>query len=122
MILLTPAFLLVDHGHFQYNCVMLGLVFLGYISIVSNHEYLGCVFFTIALSKKQMAMYYALGFFSILIGKALLRSRLLIESNYRFNVNMSTIIEFLVIVFSYGWIVIIISLILWSPWISYTLP
>jgi alpha-1,3-glucosyltransferase len=42
LILCVPGFVLVDHGHFQYNCVMLGLVLAAYIAIVTDHDFVLC--------------------------------------------------------------------------------
>ncbi|KAI9798400.1 MAG: Glucosyltransferase-like protein [Piccolia ochrophora] len=58
-ILMQPATMLIDHGHFQYNTVMLGF-FLACLSNVLAERYLwACVFFVAALGFKQMALYYA---------------------------------------------------------------
>ena len=38
LILLVPAFILIDHGHFQYNCVMLGMVLGAYLAVVNNQN------------------------------------------------------------------------------------
>ncbi|TYZ65358.1 hypothetical protein PybrP1_012682 [[Pythium] brassicae (nom. inval.)] len=59
VVLVQPAFLLIDHGHFQYNTVTLGLTALAVALIVRDHEFLGSVAFCLALNFKQMALYYA---------------------------------------------------------------
>ena len=122
LILCLPGFILVDHGHFQYNCVMLGLVLAAYISATTDHEYLTCVFFSIALSTKQMSMYYALGFFGMLFGKALFTSHLLHPTKYKFQPSRTHLIWFGSSVFSYAWVVVITTVMLWLPWISYNHP
>ena len=67
-ILMQPATRLVDHGHFQYNTVMLGFV-LAYMSSMLAGRYLwGCVFFVAALCFKQMALYFAPAVFAFLLG------------------------------------------------------
>lgn len=33
LLLSAPLLILIDHGHFQYNCVMLGLVLLGFLCL-----------------------------------------------------------------------------------------
>ncbi|KAI5307617.1 Glucosyltransferase-like protein, partial [Ascosphaera atra] len=58
-ILLQPATLLVDHGHFQFNTVMLGYVVAAMESMAAERFLWACVFFVAALGFKQMALYYA---------------------------------------------------------------
>ncbi|GAA5911465.1 hypothetical protein JCM6882_005009 [Rhodosporidiobolus microsporus] len=70
-ILLQPALLLVDNGHFQYNSLMLGLALHALNCFQSNHDLLGAVFFVLSLGFKQMALYYAPGVFGYLLGKCL---------------------------------------------------
>lgn len=63
LVLLYPAQILIDHGHFQYNCVFLGLVLLAIIMMIEGHQKLSAIFFTYALCYKQMSLYYSLPFF-----------------------------------------------------------
>ncbi|KFY15604.1 hypothetical protein V491_05630 [Pseudogymnoascus sp. VKM F-3775] len=67
-ILLQPATILIDHVHFQYNTVMLGLVLACASSIVAGRYMWSCVFFVFALGFKQMALYYAPTIFAYLLG------------------------------------------------------
>ncbi|KFY26053.1 hypothetical protein V493_04297 [Pseudogymnoascus sp. VKM F-4281 (FW-2241)] len=67
-ILLQPATILIDHVHFQYNTVMLGLVLACASSIVAGRYMWSCVFFVFALGFKQMALYYAPAIFAYLLG------------------------------------------------------
>ena len=71
LILLQPALILIDHGHFQYNCVSLGLTLWAVIAVTTHHDILGSILFTLALNYKQMELYHALPFFCYLLGKAL---------------------------------------------------
>lgn len=67
-ILMQPATILVDHGHFQYNTVMLGFV-VAFLACITNRAFgLSCVFFVAALGFKQMALYYAPAVFAYLLG------------------------------------------------------
>lgn len=98
-VLLQPALILIDHGHFQYNCVMLGLAVLAFCLLTSslpNLQALGggsaaeplqklllrtlsqristdyvfaAVTFTMSLMFKQMALYYAPAVFAIMLGR-----------------------------------------------------
>lgn len=67
-ILLQPATILIDHGHFQYNTVMLGLMVASIESILTGRWPLSCAFFVASLGFKQMALYYAPVMFSFLLG------------------------------------------------------
>ena len=69
-----PAYLLIDHGHFQYNCVVLGLVTYAIVGLCSGWQLMAAVFFCLALSFKQMALYYAPVFFIFLLSDACARS------------------------------------------------
>ncbi|KAL3904654.1 MAG: hypothetical protein SGILL_009984, partial [Bacillariaceae sp.] len=61
--LIQPAIVLIDHGHFQYNTVALGLSIAAFSSMVQGPGFESCVwggfFFTLALNFKQMTLYYA---------------------------------------------------------------
>ncbi len=67
-VLLQPATLLVDHAHFQYNTVMLGLATASLSSMLAGRFLWAAVFFVGALGFKQMALYYALPVFAFLLG------------------------------------------------------
>ncbi|KAF0512370.1 ALG6, ALG8 glycosyltransferase [Gigaspora margarita] len=71
LILLQPALILIDHGHFQYNSVMLGLTLWAVNCFFYDHDVLGSIFFCLALSFKQMALYFAPAIFSYLLGKCI---------------------------------------------------
>ncbi|KAL0741995.1 hypothetical protein Bca4012_083508 [Brassica carinata] len=73
MILLNPCLILIDHGHFQYNCISLGLTLAAIAAVLCGSEVLTCVLFSLALSHKQMSAYFAPAFFSHLLGKCLRR-------------------------------------------------
>lgn len=69
VILFQPGLLLVDHGHFQYNSVMLGFA-VGFIWAVCEERLLvGSVLFCLSLAFKQMSLFYALPIFAFLLGK-----------------------------------------------------
>ncbi|PYH47862.1 dolichyl-P-Glc:Man(9)GlcNAc(2)-PP-dolichol alpha-1,3-glucosyltransferase ALG6 [Aspergillus saccharolyticus JOP 1030-1] len=67
-VLLQPATILIDHGHFQYNSVMLGLVVASLDAILAGRMLWACIFFVGALGFKQMALYYAPIMFAFLLG------------------------------------------------------
>ena len=70
-ILMQPATLIIDHGHFQYNTVMLGFVVAAVSCFFANHVAWGCVFFVAALGFKQMALYYSPLVFAYLLGSCI---------------------------------------------------
>ena len=75
LLLLQPSLVLIDHGHFQYNCVSLGLALWGTLGVLTSHDILGSVAFSLALNYKQMELYHAMPFFFFLLGKAVHWSR-----------------------------------------------
>jgi hypothetical protein len=69
--LLQPALLLTDHGHFQYNCISLGLSAAAAAVIAGGHDILGSILFSLSLNHKQMGLFFAPAFFAHLLGKCL---------------------------------------------------
>ncbi|KDE08548.1 hypothetical protein MVLG_01325 [Microbotryum lychnidis-dioicae p1A1 Lamole] len=70
-VLLQPALILIDNGHFQYNSLMLGLTVWALNFFQSGYDLLGAVAFVGALGFKQMALYYSPAIFAYLLGKCL---------------------------------------------------
>ena len=66
--LMQPATILIDHGHFQYNTVMLGLTVASMSSMFAGRYMLSCVCFVASLGFKQMALFYAPAVFAFLSG------------------------------------------------------
>ncbi|KAH3666149.1 hypothetical protein OGAPHI_004338 [Ogataea philodendri] len=66
-IIYQPSLIVIDHGHFQYNCVMLGLSLLAVVNLLEDNYALASIFFVLSLSFKQMALYYAPIFFFYLL-------------------------------------------------------
>ncbi|XP_063388623.1 dolichyl pyrophosphate Man9GlcNAc2 alpha-1,3-glucosyltransferase [Cydia fagiglandana] len=70
LFLLYPGLILIDHGHFQYNCVSLGLFLWATFYIIAiENDVLATIFFVLALNYKQMELYHALPFFFYLLRK-----------------------------------------------------
>lgn len=67
-IMMQPGLILIDHGHFQYNGVMLGLTLASLSSFYANRPLWCCFFFVTSLGYKQMALYYAPAIFVCLLG------------------------------------------------------
>ncbi len=105
VLLVRPDVLLIDHGHFQYNSLILGLILLAFLCLLSKRYYIACLLYTLALHAKQMATYYSLAFLAALLALAFRdhrhsRSKALVE------------------VGKYGLIVVGVSLLIWAPWIN----
>lgn len=67
LILLQPSLILIDHGHFQYNAVMLGFLVFSLYFLVQGRIYIGAMFYVLCLSFKQMGLYYAPAIFAFLL-------------------------------------------------------
>ncbi|KAJ7109746.1 glycosyltransferase family 57 protein [Mycena crocata] len=70
-LLLQPALLLIDFGHFQYNSVMLGFTLLALNFFALGQDLAGAVCFVLSLGFKQMALYYAPAIGGYLLAKCL---------------------------------------------------
>jgi len=66
-----PGLILIDHGHFQYNSISLGLFIMAVALTTRGYDVLGSICFSAALNYKQMELYHALPFFFYLLGKCL---------------------------------------------------
>jgi len=72
LLVLQPALLLIDHGHFQYNGVALGFTAAASAALALQStagDLVGSILFVLALNFKQMSLYYALPFFFYLLGR-----------------------------------------------------
>ena len=66
--LLTPGFILIDHGHFQYNNVMLGFTLWSLAAFASQKYSLSVAFLMLSVSFKQMNIYSIPAFGTALLG------------------------------------------------------
>lgn len=105
MVLLRPDLILIDHGHFQYNSLILGLILMAFYCLLTQRYYMTCLLFTIAIHAKLMATYYCLAFLAGLVGVT--------YQKYKFK--KSIVLAELA---KYGCIVIGTSLIIWAPWLT----
>ncbi|XP_033207245.1 dolichyl pyrophosphate Man9GlcNAc2 alpha-1,3-glucosyltransferase [Belonocnema kinseyi] len=60
VILFYPGLIIIDYGHFQYNCVSLGAFVAAVAAILGNFHCLGSLLFVLGLNYKQMELYHAL--------------------------------------------------------------
>ncbi len=108
LILFNPVFILIDHGHFQYNCVMLGLFLYALYFCFKKYYYLTIIFFLLSINFKQMGLYYALVFFFFFIREIVKEAK-----GYSF---IQTVFHLLRSVIVYGAFSIMVMLIIWLPW------
>lgn len=74
LLLINAPMIIIDHGHFQYNCVMLGSTLWSVSFLLQNRFILSSFFFCLALLFKQMALFYALPFFFVILSVAAKRA------------------------------------------------
>jgi alpha-1,3-glucosyltransferase len=70
-ILMQPATILIDHGHFQYNTVMLGFATACMANLMAGKYALACFDFVCCLGFKQMALFYAPAVFAYMLGSCI---------------------------------------------------
>eukprot|EP00946_MAST-07B_sp_MAST-7B-sp1_P005371 g5371.t1 len=71
LLMVQPALLLIDHGHFQYNQVSLGFMLLAVAAFGHGRFYLTSIMFCCALNFKQISLFYALAFFFALLSSSI---------------------------------------------------
>jgi alpha-1,3-glucosyltransferase len=69
-ILLQPASLLIDHGHFQYNNISLGLATAAASVVAAGYDCAGSALFCLALNHKQASAMHSSEAFWVLNGGA----------------------------------------------------
>ncbi|CAI4508367.1 ALI_HP2_G0042940.mRNA.1.CDS.1 [Saccharomyces cerevisiae] len=71
-ILFQPSLILIDHGHFQYNSVMLGLTVYAINNLLDGFYAPAAICFVLSFTFKQMALYYSPIFFAYMLSKSLI--------------------------------------------------
>lgn len=66
-LLFSPALILMDHAHFQYNCVTLGLMLAALTASTVGAHLLAAALFSLCLNYKQMSLYWAPAVFVYLL-------------------------------------------------------
>jgi alpha-1,3-glucosyltransferase len=116
----NPCFLIIDHGHFQYNNVMLGLVVWSIVFLLKNQLIFSAVLFTLALNFKQMSLYYALPMGVVLLKKSYdlsLKNSRFLPSDKKTLVFISEFVFTIVNIFG---ACVLTTLAIWSPYIGST--
>ncbi len=62
IIMSLPPIVFIDHGHFQFNQVMLGFVLWGVYFMMKDKIEFAVVAMILAINFKQMALYFAIPF------------------------------------------------------------
>ena len=99
VLILNPAAIWIDHGHFQYNTVAVGLLFIAIWATISNRYVLGAIAYTCSFLFKQTLMYFAPAFLAYMLGEAL-RLPSWRDTGIRVGVLGLTVIGTIVVVFA----------------------
>ncbi|KAF2355383.1 Glycosyl transferase ALG6/ALG8, partial [Trinorchestia longiramus] len=97
-----PGLILIDHGHFQYNNASLGFFVTAVGALATKRDCMGAIFFSCALNYKQMELYHALPFFFYLLGRC---------------TKENSFAEAVVKLCSIGGSVVLVFLVVWSPYL-----
>ncbi|EDO17431.1 hypothetical protein Kpol_1037p27 [Vanderwaltozyma polyspora DSM 70294] len=92
-ILFQPSLMLIDHGHFQYNSVMLGLTVYAINNLLDEFYAPAAMCFVLSICFKQMALYYAPIFFGYLLGRSLFSRKFFNISRF-LSIAISTVFAF----------------------------
>eukprot|EP00927_Polykrikos_kofoidii_P052189 TRINITY_DN45977_c0_g1_i1.p1 TRINITY_DN45977_c0_g1~~TRINITY_DN45977_c0_g1_i1.p1 ORF type:complete len:559 (+),score=41.53 TRINITY_DN45977_c0_g1_i1:138-1679(+) len=101
---LLPPLVLIDHGHFQYNGVCLGLCLAAVGCLAQGRSIMASILFVCGFLFKQIALYYAPAFFFAILAMCLQRSCSLFLALRR--------------VATKGIVVLSIILVLFAPWLA----
>lgn len=69
VLLMQPALVLIDHGHFQFNSVMLGFFLFSVSELLKDNLMMASVWFVASIMFKQMALYYSPFIFFYILSK-----------------------------------------------------
>lgn len=114
IILCQPSLILIDHGHFQYNSVMLGLFLFSLVDLIKGNYILASIWFISSINFKQMGLYYAPFIFAYLFSKLFLNYNDLGSEKSLKKVMVSFNFKKLIAI---GLAVIITSIVIISPFI-----
>lgn len=68
-LLLLPSLIIIDHGHFQYNSISLGLALLAAVLMARRRHVAAAAAFALSLNYKQMLLYFAPVFFVAMLAE-----------------------------------------------------
>jgi len=120
---LLPPLLFIDHGHFQYNGVMLGLTMASVASLGQDRFLLSAALFSLALNFKQMALYFAPVFFVYIFSASLSGGfQFVVFGISRRSFHRSSLLQSLFAVLAVGVVVAAVFATLWAPFCLFALP
>jgi alpha-1,3-glucosyltransferase len=111
IILCTPTLGIIDHGHFQYNCVMHGLFIFSVYFLYDKKFILSIILFSLCINFKQMGLYYALPFPFYVV-------KVLLEEIKNKKSKIISILYFTLSIVKYGFYTILAMALIWGPWIK----
>jgi alpha-1,3-glucosyltransferase len=108
LFLCSPILIIIDHGHFQYNCVMHGLFLFSLYFLYKEYFIVSIFFFSLCINFKQMGMYYSmpLPFYVIKVLYDKFKKQELKKSMCFMKIAL------------YALCTMLSMLIIWSPWIN----
>lgn len=110
LILIFPCHNIIDHGHFQFNCVMHGLFYFSVFLLLKKNFIFAIIIYSMCINFKQMGMYFALVYlFYVLNDIVNNKEKNVFSFNFLFN--------FFAKVLFYGFITIVTNILIWSPWV-----
>lgn len=86
LILYLPALVLIDHGHFQFNSVMIGLFLLAVTDLIKGNLVLASAWFMSSVLFKQMALYYSPFIFVYILSRLFSPQKTLLDTIKTFRV------------------------------------
>ena len=89
-----PGITLIDYGHFQYNCVSLGLALWAIAFLSQGRNILGAIAFSAALNFKQMELYHALPIFFYLLAACNKKPKLTGKLSSLVQIGIATLLTF----------------------------
>eukprot|EP00892_Ulva_mutabilis_P001232 jgi/Ulvmu1/11109/UM070_0025.1 len=66
--ILQPGLIIIDHGHFQYNGIALGLTAGAVAAVLHGWHIVAAVLYVLSINHKHMLVYFAPAFFAYLLG------------------------------------------------------
>lgn len=111
LFLCSPVLIVIDHGHFQYNCVMHGLFILTLYFLYCKFFILAIFTYCLCINFKQMGLYFALPL-PFFVLKCLFE-----ETKQRKNKHF-TFYYLILNTFKYGLYTALSFAIIWGPWIT----
>jgi alpha-1,3-glucosyltransferase len=104
ILLVSPIFIIIDHGHFQFNQVIHGLFIFSIYFLYKGNIFFGISFFILCINFKQMGLYYSIPIFLYIIKDTL-------------NLSNNNIFQFIFYIIKYTIYVIFTFILIWAPWI-----